>query len=399
MPTPVLYQGGVVDPFAHLSEEQKSTETQVFFATTRTPEQTAGGLSYGNRPDSVLHLGRAVVAMGDADAKWADLRDYSLSSGDKEPFPVRLDRFEELAAMPESGDLPEGEAGLGVQVFLDRINAELLMAVDKEIMVYIHGAKADFANAAILTAEIDHFAGRDFVGVAYAWPSHQSILDYLIGTDVKRALDSSHGLDRLLRLLADHTLAEKINILAYSAGGKVTTKALFELRNAFPHLDAGELKQKFRIGSVVLAAIDVEVDVFLERAAAISELADQVAITITDDDSVLKSAQTFMGGEARTGSSEAEGTEKAFIDSDHLRNMEIIDVSIGSELRGFDIVGHHYWYRHPWMSSDIVFLMRTNLEPHRRGLSPTGSGDVWKLSAEYPDRIRDAAEVELNGQW
>ena len=46
-------------------------------------------------------------------------------------------------------------------------------------MVYVHGTKVDFVNATILTAEIDHFAGRDFVGLAFAWPSHQNILLYL----------------------------------------------------------------------------------------------------------------------------------------------------------------------------------------------------------------------------
>jgi hypothetical protein len=42
-----------------------------------------------------------------------------------------------------------------------------------------------------------------------------------------------------------------------------------------------------------------------------------------------------------------------------------VDVSRHKEVRGFDIGGHHYWYRyrHPWMSSDILFLLRTNLPP------------------------------------
>lgn len=36
---------------------------------------------------------------------------------------------------------------------------------DKEIMVYRHGTKVDFRNAAILTSEVEHFAGRDFVSL------------------------------------------------------------------------------------------------------------------------------------------------------------------------------------------------------------------------------------------
>jgi hypothetical protein len=51
------------------------------------------------------------------------------------------------------------------------------------------------------------------------------------------------------------------------------------------------------------------------------------------------------------------------------------------------------------MSSDIVFIMRTDLPPSRRGLSPAELEGIWYLSADYPDKIRKAAEVELKGQW
>ena len=81
------------------------------------------------------------------------------------------------------------------------------------------------------------------------------------------------------------------------------------------------------------------------------------------------------------------------------RNVEIIDVSAGKEERGFDIVGHHYWYRHPWMSSDIIFLMRTDLPPSRRGLSSSEVEGIWYLSSDYPEKIKRAAEIELDGQW
>jgi len=77
----------------------------------------------------------------------------------------------------------------------------------------------------------------------------------------------------------------------------------------------------------------------------------------------------------------------------------LTDVSKGQEIRGFDITGHHYWYRHPWMSSDIIFLMRTNLPPHRRGLSATELEGIRYLAEDYPEKIKNAAEIELGGQW
>jgi esterase/lipase superfamily enzyme len=275
----------------------------------------------------------------------------------------------------------------------------LAKVADKEIMVYVHGTKVDFTNAAVLAAEVEHFAGRDFVSVAYAWPSHQNILSYLFGIDVQRARESSTPLVELLVLLAVHSDAEKIHLLSYSAGGRVTSKALVEMRQRFTHLEAAQLKEQFRLGSVIFAAADVELDVFLERLKAASDFADQVIITISDKDNALQAARRYMGGPVRAGTTEAETAELAYIDSAELENVSIIDVSIGQDQRGFDIVGHHYWYRHPWMSSDIMFLMRTDLPPDRRGLQPTEITGLWYLSADYPRRVRDAAATEIGDQW
>ena len=399
MPTPVLYQNSTVDPFAHLTAAQKSTRTKVFYATNRVPKCSKDKIVYGNSLDSTIHLGKATILMGNSDSKWADLYKFSLSNEQIEPLALTLEKTTELAVMPTK--VLEFHDGLPpkLQGFVDSINSELNEAVDKEIMVYVHGTKVDFANSTILTAEIDHFAGRDFVGLAFAWPSHQNILYYLLGIDVRRALNSSTALQSLLVLLAEHTAAEHINILAYSAGCKVTSKALFELRQTYAHLDPDQLKKKLRLGATVFAAADVAIDVFEERLLAISDLAQQVVITVSDDDNVLIAAKKYMGGEFRAGAMEAESIEEAFIVENKMFNVEIIDVSLDQDTRGFDIIGHHYWYRHPWMSSDIIFLMRTDLPPARRGLSPAELEGVWYLSSDYPEKIRKAAKTELEGQW
>jgi esterase/lipase superfamily enzyme len=179
----------------------------------------------------------------------------------------------------------------------------------------------------------------------------------------------------------------------------VTSKALGEMRQRFEHLDADQLKEKFRVGSVIFAAADVELDVFLERLGPASDFADQVVITVSDKDNALQAARKYMGGPVRAGTTEAETAELEYIDSAKLDNVSIIDVSIGQDQRGFDIVGHHYWYRHPWMSSDIMFIMRTDLPPERRGLQPAEITGLWYLSKDYPRRVRDAAVTEIGDQW
>ena len=399
MQTPILYVDSPLDPFAHLPEELKNPQSTIYYATNRAPSGAGSSTPYSNSISEMLRFGSATVRMGGQNTDWETLHRSSLLVQRSEPILISLEQTEETAVLPQSDNLQGKQIPAELKDFFKQINNELAKVVDKEIMVYIHGTKVDFTNAAVLAAEVEHFAGRDFVSVAYAWPSHQNILSYLFGTDVKRARDSSTGLTEVIILLAQETTAKKINILSYSAGGRVASKALEEMRRRFVHLDTEQLKKEFRIGAVIFAAADVEIDVFLERLSAANDFADQVVITTSDKDNALQAAQKYMGGPVRAGTTEAERSELNFIGAENLDKVSIIDVSLGQDQRGFDIVGHHYWYRHPWMSSDIIFIMRTDLPPPRRGLQQAENGSIWYLSADYPQQVKEAAAIELGSQW
>ncbi len=399
MPTPILYVDTSLDPFAHLSDDLKSQRSQVYYATNRLAQNRTGEIAFSNSIDTNINFGKATIRMGEPGLSWDTIRQASLSTAQTEPIHLYLEKIDNSASIPQTRDIDLLDPEEKLQQFYSDINEELALSLDQEIMLYVHGTKVDFANATILASEVEHFGGRDFVSLAFSWPSHQNILSYFLGVDVKRARDSSQALTNIIALLAANTSAQKINILSYSAGGKVTSKALHELRSSFSALTPLQLKEKFRIGSVVYACADVGVDVFLGRLESSSDLADQVVITISDSDEVLEAAKKFMGGTDRAGTAQAEAIETEYIAEHGLDNVSIIDVSIGQVIRGFDISGHHYWYRHPWVSSDIIFLLRTDLPPDRRGLESSHLDDVWYLSPDYPESVQKAVEVELGSQW
>jgi len=401
METPAIYHEAAVDPFAHLDETQHETALSVFYATNRTPQQTeTGGLPYGNDKGQRLYLGHSVLRFGDENFSWSDLYLASTSKQRESPIHISLESFEELATLPESFQAKDNKPLSAEQKkFATEINAQLAAAEDKEIMVYVHGTKVDFLNSVAMTAEIDHFTGRDFVGVAFSWPSHQNILYYLFGVDVTRARDSSQALRALLEFLAEHTTAKHINLLSYSAGGRVASKALHELRTSYNSLDQDAVKQKFRLGSVIFAAADVPLRTFQERLPSVSALAQQVVVTVSDHDPALLAAEKYMDGGVRIGEESAMTEELAVVESLGVENLEVIDLSLNHEGRGFDIIGHHYWYRHPWASSDIVLLLRTNLPSHLRGLSSAELEGVFFMSPEYPNEVREATRQELGSRW
>ena len=401
MTTPVIYSNAAVDPFAHLNPEDKTTSAQVFYATNRAPQKSSAGQQpYGNGVSNKLHLGQVTVRMGDENTSWQDLYLASVQQDRSTPMPLFLQSMSEKTTIdPEDAASGTSSLSPSLQAFAKEIDSQLSEANDKEIMIYVHGAKGSFLKSSIVTAELDHFTGRDFVSFAFAWPSHQNIFTYFFGIDLQRAYHSSRSLQAAIEFLARHTQAEHINIICYSAGARVTSRALFEMRNTHSALTAEELKKTFRLGTILFAAADVPLDVFLERLPAIGEMAQNIVVTVSDDDDVLRAASRFMGGSERIGSEEAETREEAFVLANNINNFEIIDLSHGKEKRGFDITGHHYWYRHSWASSDIIFLLRTDLPAHQRGLEPSDLERIWYLSHDYPERVRRAAEKELEGQW
>lgn len=395
IPAPVLYNQTNINPFTHLKSDKKTTYNTVHFATLRKPEFAKGNLTYGNGVSNQLHLGRAQVQIGNAAMQWQELERYSLSGDDTKVIPLTLTKVTEIAQLSQTKQT-QVDLTLEQRQFIDEINTELDNALDKEIMLYVHGTKAAFKNAAIIAAELDHFAGRDFVSICFSWPSHQNIFSYLIGTDVHRAKDASQSFAMFIEFLATHTKAQRINILSFSAGARTASKAIYEMAQAST---TQNLRTTYKLGTVIYAAADVPIDVFFERLPASSLLAEKVTITVTDDDNALRAAKRFMRGLDRAGSTDSELAEENFILQSKLANVEIIDVSLGKELRGFDITGHRYWYRHPWISSDMIFLLRTDLPAARRGLSPADVEGVWYLAPDYPERIVTAANRELQGQW
>lgn len=394
MGTPVIYHRAAVDPFAHLPEAERIPPVTVFYASNRGARD---GL-FDNRIGDELHVGRAKVQLGVADDDWHDLYQASISEIRERELPLQLARVEPFGQLDLRQRVPASLPS-AIRAYVDAINLELAKARDKEIIIYVHGAKVDFANACELTGEIVHFAGRDFIGLAYSWPSHQNILSYLLGTDVQRARESQAALASLIELLARHTAAERINLIAYSAGARVASLALHTLQQRHTTLTTAQLKERYRLGAVVFAAGDVPEELFEERLPAISQIAEQVLITISDRDEALQYAKRFMAGGPRIGSSQAEAALQQFTYEHHLDNVTLLDVSRHWNERGFDIAGHHYWYRHAWASSDVILLMRTNLPPARRGLSVSDHPELWYLGADYPDNVRRAVRRELQGQW
>lgn len=323
--------------------------------------------------------------MGESDDDWMSLEMASTTHPRSAPMKVSVLEARETAV----------QGGSEVERWVDQVEHSIASSRNRDVVIYVHGAKVGFEHSCAFAAELKHFAGRDLTAIAFDWPTHREIFSYLDGVDVRHARESADDLGDLIELLAGRTSVRRIHVVAWSAGARVVSRALF-------HLDQSEdARRKLgrRLGAVVFAAGDVPEADFRERLPAIHRLSERVIVYVSDDDFALKWSSRLMRGGRRLGTEwdEYGPRELAYLRS-HPR-LEIVDTSYGKETRGFDIRGHRYWFKHPWVNSDLVLALRTDRGAAERGLSKGIAAGIYYFAPDYDERIGSVGKALTSGTW
>ncbi len=392
MPTPVLYTEVGLAPLAHIPEAERWTPRRVYYATTRKRTDHVQRIDYGNTETDEISMGLALIAFGPRYEQWRELVEASSTAERRSVVPLSLAGVIEAGSVLPGTSLDEAASPSQAGWVLEDMNDAIQDARSKDILIYVHGAKVNFYNACAYAAQLDHFTGRDMTSVAFSWPTRQNLFAYAVGNDVARGRRASDELATLIELLAGHTEARRIHIIAWSAGCRVLTDTYEILRNRYPDEPAEAIRERLRIGTAYFAAGDVSKSRFMEVIETIHDLSDRVIVTATDVDDALSSAARFMGGGQRIGQTAPSLDAEQVARVEALERFEAINVSLGADNRGFDITGHRYWFDHPWASSDLILSVRTDLTAAERGLVP-GERDgetspvLWAMPEDYPTRL------------
>jgi len=388
MPTPVLFSELGFSPMDHVPEDERWTPRRVYYATTREREDDLQRIDYGNRESATISLGMTLIGFGSPQLSWSDLSAYSRAGQREGVIDLAIAGLLEIGSFtPASSEAPARDESGALGWMMADINRSIESSRDRDLLIYVHGAKVNFYNASAFAAQLDHFMGRDMTSLAFSWPTRQNILAYGSGADVERAYRAAPALSSFLEELARGTVARRINIVCWSAGGRVVTAALKELyeRHAEDEVDP---RGKLRLGTIYYAAADVPGEEFVRALPAINALASRVVVTISSKDGALDMARLTMGGGARIGQRNQNLSDEQMAVVESADRLEVVDVSRDWEGRGFDITGHRYWFDHPWASTDVVLAIRSDFGPSERGLAATTNPVLWSIPADYPDRLR-----------
>ncbi len=162
----------------------------------------------------------------------------------------------------------------------------------RDVLVYVHGFNTDYEEAAFRLAQVATDAGFRGTTVLFTWPSYNRVLAY--GGDREIATASRDALDKLLADLGEVPGIGRVHLIAHSMGSFVTMEALRQAAIA----GRGEMNN--RLGEVILAAPDLDVEVFRQQMARISR-PSRISLFVQSDDRALAAAARIAWDRPRVG--------------------------------------------------------------------------------------------------
>ncbi|MBL0406136.1 alpha/beta hydrolase [Microvirga aerilata] len=205
---------------------------------------------------------------------------------------------------PSSSLMGRGSWSIAKVDAVDKSNAAQAFAqaaFGHNLLLYIHGYKESFETAA--TSTIDLSEGIKFAGVTglFTWPSAASTFSYV--ADRESAMWSRDALEDLLAAIAKTPSGGRIHIVAHSMGTLLTLETLRMLRAS-----GGENAME-RIGAVVMAAPDIDIDLFARGLEKLGPDAKKITVISSTNDRALAVSSRLAGGIVRAGAADRDRLE------------------------------------------------------------------------------------------
>lgn len=415
IPTPyVMYGESGRRVFERTPDVWRTPDAPILYVTDRLPEKPGPrGARYGYKRNRGMEYGVAICSFG-ADVTWDEL--VADSTGPERarayrPAVSRVEKCGEFAPIMSRAKIvdgrlattPEGvEAIEAEQDAFDRTVAQWLdHAERREVVVFVHGFNNTFDEAVMRLAQAWHFTGREGVPIVFTWPAGSPGLLAGYQHDRESGEFANLHLKQLLVTLARNPKVERVHIISHSRGTDVATTALRELnaeaRAALGQGIVGRMigatppdakvdprlpYQALKIDTLVLAAPDLDLDVFSQRFVGDNVLnaAGRTVIYFSVDDAALGWARWLFGSRRRVGNIQVgDLTPEARAELPKLTSLQLINCTVSGGST------HSYVMQHPAALSDLILLLRDRREPGVENGRPLGAptNGFWQLDNSY----------------
>ncbi|WP_145643522.1 alpha/beta hydrolase [Neorhizobium alkalisoli] len=187
--------------------------------------------------------------------------------------------------------------------------------------MFIHGYNYTYQEALYRLVQMSVDAGQSQTSILFDWPSQGDLVGYVADRDAVAFArdDLASVLDALGRG------GVKTTVLAHSMGGLLTLETLRQLKIA------GRQRELDMIEQVVLAAPDIDIDLFQRDIRTIGRMKKPVVVLAAKDDKVLAFSQRLSGSTAAGALDVNDPRVQELAQSD---NLQIIDISSLKSITG-----------------------------------------------------------------
>lgn len=205
---------------------------------------------------------------------------------------------------------------------------------EKVVLVFIHGYNNSFKDAAIRTAQL--WADLNLKGVPafFSWPSRGKVAAY---TADEATIDYSEKYleEFLVRLREEVGQAQPIHVIAHSMGNRALLRV------------ATKLKDKLRFGQIILAAPDVDADLFHDMADAYKGISQRTTVYVSRKDKPVNSSKLLHD-------MERVGAPPGFVKVEQIDTVEVVAKT------GLLELGHAYFAEFSPLLDEIGDLILSN---------------------------------------
>ncbi len=390
MPAPDVYS---VDDAARLwdptDRPMEHALQSVLYATDRVSAGQAPPY-YGNQRGHVLHLGEALVRLGNSNMTWEEARRVSLLKNRPGRYPLEITQVKEYGGLDRSLSFfldPEQhpEDTEPAIRYADTINQQLETSRQPDIYIYVHGYKVSFASPVLVAAELWHFLGNDGVFIAYSWPATPRRTAYF--KDLETTAYAVRNFRLFLEYLSAETEVRRIHIVGYSAGTRLVLATLNQLALIHKDRSPGDLSPRPRIGQVCILGSDVDRDLMAAYLVdGLLQIVDRLSVYQSPRDKALRLSRWFLRRKRVGQLKEGLRLQPEALEVLERGRLDVINVAGAAD---FDYGnGHSYFRSSPWVSSDVLMTLTHKLGPADRGLEKQGESIYWDFPSDYIDRLR-----------
>jgi esterase/lipase superfamily enzyme len=228
-----------------------------------------------------------------------------------------------------------------------------------DALVFIHGYNTSFEDAAIRAAQIGVDLQVPGATAFFSWPSRARAGAYPAD---EASIEASEGaLEDFLVTFSERSGAHRVHVIAHSMGNRGLLRALTNLAASSSALS------KLRFGQVLLAAPDVDRDLFMRLAHVYRACSERTTLYASSADLAVRLS-------ARFHEAPRAGYFLPYTTVDGIDSIAVPDFDL-------DLLGHGYFAKAGALLHDIYDLLRHNAPPPRQRMTRAQHDGVtlWRL--------------------